>query len=87
MPSLEKSSFDRHPSVGYELLSKIPNLQEVAEIVARQQDLEVDTGYQGSDEMANLVRIGSRILKLVLDYFSRTGFIKETVQVLVPEII
>ncbi len=66
--SEEKASFDRHPRVGYELLCKIPNLQEVAEIVARQQDLDADTGHKGSDEMANLVRVGSRILKLALDY-------------------
>jgi putative two-component system response regulator len=64
----EQDSFDRHPRVGYELLRKIPNLREVAEIVARQQNLEIDTGFKGSDEARKLVRVGSRILKLALDY-------------------
>lgn len=64
----EQASFDRHPHAGYELLCKIPNLQEVAEIVARQQNLEMETGFKGSDEKRKLIRVGSRILKLVLDY-------------------
>lgn len=64
----EQDSFDRHPWVGYELLCKIPNLKEVAEIVVRQQDLETDTGFAGSDKTRKLIRVGSRILKLVLDY-------------------
>jgi len=64
----EQDSFDRHPQVGYELLCKIPNLQAVAEIVARQQNLEIDTGFKGTDDTRKLVRVGSRILKLALDY-------------------
>ena len=64
----EQDSFDRHPRVGHELLCKIPNLQEVAEIVARQQNLDINTDYKGSDEARKLIRVGSRILKLALDY-------------------
>ena len=64
----EQDSFDRHPRVGYELLCKIPNLQEVAEIVARQQNLDINTDYKGSDEARKLIHLGSRILKLALDY-------------------
>ena len=64
----ERAAFDRHPHVGYELIRKIPKLREVAEIIARQQVLETDTGFQGSEKAQKLIRVGSRMLKLALDY-------------------
>jgi len=64
----EREIYNRHPHVGYEMLCKIPNLTEVAEIIARQQVLETETGFQGDERAQNLIRMGSRILKLALDY-------------------
>ena len=64
----ERETYSRHPQVGYELICKLPNLGEVAEIIARQQVLETDTGFQGSERAQNLIRVGSRMLKLALDY-------------------
>jgi len=64
----ERETYNRHPHVGYELIRKIPNLTEAAEIVARQQVLETDTGFEGSEGAQDLIRLGSRMLKLALDY-------------------
>ncbi len=62
----ERNAFDRHPRVGYELIRRIPNLREVAEIMVRQRDLQVETG--SGEKPTNLVLQGSRMLKLALDY-------------------
>ncbi len=64
----ERETYNRHPQVGYEMIRKIPNLKEAAEIIARQQVLETDTGFEGSEGARNLIRVGSRMLKLALDY-------------------
>lgn len=54
--------------MGYDLIRKIPNMEEVAEIIVRQQVLETDTGFQGSEKARQLIHAGSRMLKLALDY-------------------
>jgi response regulator RpfG family c-di-GMP phosphodiesterase len=64
----ERERYDRHPQIGYELIRKIPRLTEVAEIIARQQDLQKKTGFKGDDQAQRLIQIGSQILKLVLAY-------------------
>ena len=64
----ERETYSRHPQVGYEMICKLPNLGEVAEIIARQQILETDTGFQGTETAQKLIQVGSRMLKLVLDY-------------------
>ncbi len=62
----ERDAFDRHPRVGYALISRIPNLKEVAEMVVRQHNLRAET--DGGEQSGNLVRQGSRMLKLALDF-------------------
>ena len=64
----EKETYNRHPQLGYNLIRKIPRLTEVAEIIARQQELEKVTEFQGDDQARRLIGAGSRVLKLVLDY-------------------
>ena len=64
----DRESYNRHPQVGYELIRKIPKLTEVAEIIARQQVLDKETGFQGSEQATRLIRTGSRMLKLALEY-------------------
>ncbi len=63
-----RESYNRHPQLGYNLIRKIPRLTEVAEIIARQQDLEKGTDFQGDDQAQRLIGVGSKILKLALDY-------------------
>ena len=43
----ERETYNRHPQIGYELIRKIPRLTEVAEIIARQQELQKETGFPG----------------------------------------
>ncbi len=64
----ETKTYHRHPQIGYDLIRKIPRLSEVAEIIARQQELQKETGFQGDDQAQRMIQIGSRILKLALDY-------------------
>ena len=63
-----RESYNRHPQLGYKLIRKIPRLTEVAEIIARQQELEKATDFQGDDQAQRLIGVGSKILKLALDY-------------------
>ena len=63
-----RDSYNRHPQLGYKLIRKIPRLTEVAEIIARQQELEKATDFQGDDQAQRLIGVGSKILKLALDY-------------------
>jgi len=63
-----RKSYNRHPQLGYKLIRKIPRLTEVAEIIARQQDLEKGTDFEGDDQAQRLIGVGSKILKLALDY-------------------
>ena len=63
-----RDSYNRHPQLGYKLIRKIPRLTDVAEIIARQQELEKATDFQGDDQAQRLIGVGSKILKLALDY-------------------
>ena len=78
----EEEAYKRHPQIGYELISKIPRLEEVAEIIARQQDLQKNTGFQGDEQAQRLIQMGSRILKLVLAYEKLTYSGKSSVDAL-----
>ena len=62
----EMDAYNRHPTVGYDLIRKIPNLKEVAEIMVRQQDLKMKTDI--GEKTPDLILRGSRLLKLALDY-------------------
>ena len=78
----DEEAYKRHPQIGYELISKIPRLEEVAEIIARQQDLQKNTGFQGDEQAQRLIQMGSRILKLVLAYEKLTYSGKSSVDAL-----
>ena len=62
----EMAAFNRHPAVGYELIRRIPNLKDVAEIMVRQQALQTKTDM--GDKTPDLILMGSRMLKLAIDY-------------------
>ncbi|MCF8038290.1 MAG: response regulator [Desulfohalobiaceae bacterium] len=56
----EKERYDRHPLVGFELLNRIPRMEEVAEIIrCQEQRLDLKDGS---------LPIEARILKVVLDF-------------------
>ncbi|MCF8106462.1 MAG: response regulator [Desulfohalobiaceae bacterium] len=56
----ERNHFDRHPRVGFELLNRIPRMEEVAEIVRCQE--------QRLDQKDGSLPLEARILKVVLDF-------------------
>jgi response regulator RpfG family c-di-GMP phosphodiesterase len=57
-----------HPQVGHDLLSLIPRLEPVAEIIAYQEKRFNGSGYPVNDVQGEDIPIGSRILKLALDF-------------------
>jgi response regulator RpfG family c-di-GMP phosphodiesterase len=63
----ETQAFRTHPEVARSLLVRIPRLEEVAEIVAFQDWPETDSA-EGISAAASLVPLGSRILKVALDW-------------------
>lgn len=52
-----------HPQIGFDLVSRIPRLEVVAEIIAHQEER-----YSSSEHGGKPIPIGARILKLALDF-------------------
>jgi response regulator RpfG family c-di-GMP phosphodiesterase len=63
-------AFQEHPRIGGELLSNIPRLEPVAEIVAYQEKLFDGQGLPADYRRGELIPLGSRILKVALDWDS-----------------
>jgi len=64
----EKQLFDQQASVGADLLSKIPRLQEIANCVQYQGKNFDGSGVPFDSVSADEVPLGARILKIVLDF-------------------
>jgi response regulator RpfG family c-di-GMP phosphodiesterase len=64
----ENVMFTRHPSIGADMISKIPRLEKVAEIIRYQEKNYDGTGFPADDVNEELIPEGSRILKIALDY-------------------
>ncbi|MFI5096192.1 MAG: response regulator [Candidatus Acidiferrales bacterium] len=62
----EQAQYDAHPSVAYDLLSKIPRLEPIAWMVKHQNRPVVELG-SGDFGMANM-RLGAEILRITLAY-------------------
>ena len=62
----EQKQYDAHPSVAYDLLSKIPRLEPVAWMVKHQNRPVVEFG-SGDSGMADM-RLGAEILRITLAY-------------------
>lgn len=57
----------RIPRVGYDLLSTIPRLKEVAEIVLHQDQHFDGKGFPGEGRSGEAIPLGARILKIIAD--------------------
>lgn len=57
-----------HPQVGRDLISLIPRLEPVAEIIAHQETKFCDRGLPDASRRDTPVPLGARILKLALDF-------------------
>ena len=62
----EQAQYDAHPSVAYDLLSKIPRLEPIARMIEHQNRPLLKEGA-ADPEMADL-RLGTEILRLTLAY-------------------
>ena len=64
----EARVFLSHPATGRDLLTRIPRLEEAAEIVAYQEKLYDGKGFPEDDLRGDQLPLGSRILKVALDW-------------------
>jgi len=64
----EVKALQSHPQIGHDLLERIPRLEEAAEIVAYQEKLYDGRGFPEDDRSGERIPLGSRILKLALDW-------------------
>lgn len=65
---VELQTYERHPQIARALLGYIPRLEEVAEIIAHQNDLHDRSSTTADSLRAPDVVLGSRILRLSLDW-------------------
>ncbi len=62
----EQAQYDAHPSVAYDLLSKIPRLEPIARMIEH-QNRSLPEATDNDPEMAD-IRLGTEILRLTLAY-------------------
>ena len=58
----------KHPQIGHDLLSNIPRLEQVAEIIFCQNKLYNGGGWPNDKRRGDEIPIGARMLKLALDF-------------------
>jgi response regulator RpfG family c-di-GMP phosphodiesterase len=66
----ERRMFEAHPHAGHELIIRIPRLEEVAAIVAYQEKRFDGEGPPAEERRGHELPLGSRILKVALDFDS-----------------
>ena len=64
----ESQLFRMYPSVGADLIAKIPRMEEISEIIAYQEKHFDGTGIPKDERKGDAIPLGSRILKVVLDF-------------------
>lgn len=64
----ESQLFNMHPFLAYDLLSHIPRMEEIAEIISYQEKHFDGSGIPHDDRHGKEIPLGSRILKVVLDF-------------------
>jgi len=69
----EAEAFASHPGLARELIQNIPRLERVAEIVAYQEKRFDGGGFPEDGPAAEAIPLGSRILKLALDFDTLTA--------------
>jgi len=76
----ELQVFENHPSVGRDLISNIPRLEAVAEMIAYQNQRFDGNGFPPDGKLGQALPLGSRILKVALDFdsLSASGTSAET---------
>ncbi len=62
----EQAQYDAHPQIAYDLLSKIPRLEQIAWMIGHQNEIAPEAGFNDSQQ-ADIQR-GAEILRLILAY-------------------
>lgn len=60
--------FARHPSIGADLLAKIPRLEEIAKAIRYQEKKYDGTGIPSDGVAGDAIPFGARLLKVALDF-------------------
>jgi response regulator RpfG family c-di-GMP phosphodiesterase len=66
----EQQLFDSHPRLGFRLISNIPRLEEVANVVHYQHKNYDGSGFPPDEKIGEDILLGARLLHLALDYDS-----------------
>ena len=74
----ELRTYQGHPQVGYNLISKIPRLKGVADIIAYQQKRFDGSGVPDDGKQADQIPFGARVLKLAIDVVQLVSAEKST---------
>lgn len=69
----ERDIFERHARIGYDLISNIPRLENVAKIVLYQRKNYDGTGLPENRIAGKDIPLGSRIIRAVMDYNAMTA--------------
>ena len=79
--------FQNHPKIGSEMIANIPRLKTVAKIIEYQEKLFNGAGVPKNDVSGEDIPLGSRILKLALDYDSliQSGTKKENIMEIIEQ--
>ena len=64
----ERQIVDMQPSVASNLIAKIPRLEEIAEIIQYQDKNFDGSGSPNDDVSGNIIPMGARLLKAILDF-------------------
>jgi response regulator RpfG family c-di-GMP phosphodiesterase len=64
----EKRMLEAHPTVGAELVRRIPRLEEVAQIISYQEKYFDGSGVPDDPIRGDQIPIGARVLKVALDF-------------------
>ncbi|MGM0490264.1 MAG: HD domain-containing phosphohydrolase, partial [Planctomycetota bacterium] len=80
LSATERKIFESYPESGQQLISNIPRLEEVARIIAYQQQHYDGQGIPGDGTSECDIPVGSRVLKIALDFDTliSAGYSKET---------
>jgi response regulator RpfG family c-di-GMP phosphodiesterase len=68
LPAAEQERFKMHPSVAFELLSRIPRLELVAAMVAGQHGRPQGKEIQHPDELTDPGKLGAQLLKVSAEF-------------------
>jgi response regulator RpfG family c-di-GMP phosphodiesterase len=68
LPDAERERFKMHPSIAFELLSRIPRLELVASMIARQQDQHSEKDHADPSAVMDPVTLGANLLKVAVDF-------------------